>query len=105
MFIIPPHFSQGAQVTSLYYTEDDPPLLLATNFTLADLDSSDEYNTSVAITVSNVADGQLEDFAFSPTYGIQVNQSNAPSVDTDFVARYVLYNGSSFSNYERVRRQ
>ena len=91
-------------MSSLYYTEDDPPLLLATNFTLADLDSSGDYNGSVTITVANVADEQQEQFAFSPTYWIQVNQTGFPSEDTDFIARYVLYNGTSFPNYEQVRK-
>ena len=96
-------FAQGIRNISLYYTEDDPPLRLATNFTLSDLDSDGAYSGNVYVTVTDVADGDLEKFEFTPAYGIRNDQTSIASVDTNFVAQYLLKNGTDLLEYDQVQ--
>ena len=98
---------QGIRETSLYYTEsnnenDVPSLLLATNLTLADLDSSGDYDGTLSVIVTDVADGDQESFEFSLNYCVMVEQTNFPTEENDYTANYILTNCSTFSAYTEV---
>lgn len=94
--------TQGLSQTTLYFTEDDPPLPLAQNFTLVDFDSSCNYSNAVTVTVNDVADGTLESFTFNETLGVTIEQTQSPSEANSFVAEYKLRNGATYSDYEQV---
>ncbi len=88
--------------TSVTFTEESAPQVIAQSFNLRDFDSSDSNSAALQLTVTltHAVDGTNEGLSFY-TAGTSVTVDTIANPD-EFSVQYVLRNATSYAEYQQV---
>ena len=90
-------YFQGVTASSSVYSEYDPPVFVAADFSIQDFDGP-QYLYSITLEATNLQNENNEELSFNTT-GTNINSS---VTRTAFAATYTLTGYDTFDNYTKV---